>query len=151
MAVVAVLGMGWMGLGAYWFLRLMGALGAGGFKRVISDGMWWAFPPAVVVLTIFLVLANAPLRLRFELSQGSLERYARESIAEPNVTHPARLGLYRIRKVQRFDGGVRLLTSECMSDLCGFAYSPEGEPPKGRGENHFVHLEGPWYLWEQSW
>jgi hypothetical protein len=35
-------------------------------------------------------------------------------------------------------------------DPVGFAYSPNRQPAV-IGEDTYVHFDGPWYLWEESW
>lgn len=62
-----------------------------------------------------------------------------------------RVGLFPVRSVESFGGGVRFLVNECMVDMCGFAYSSEGRPPNLGGEDSYYHLEGGWFLWEESW
>lgn len=152
MGLFVILMLGWFALGGYWLLRVIAALSAGGFQRVRSQWLWWALPPAVVAVTAGLLVLSVPLLLRFNLSQTSMDGFAREVIGGSSVPRPDRVGLFPVGRVQRFNGGMRFLVKGGgFLDPSGFAYSPEGRPPNIGGEDNYVHLEGPWYLWEESW
>lgn len=152
MSFFVTLMLAWLVLGAYWLIRLVGAAFADGVGSIRSQWIWWVVPAAVVVLTASLLVTSAPLLVRFNLSQGSMERFALAVIGSSRVSKPSRVGLYPVARVQRFEGGMRfLIRGSGFLDPSGFAYSPEDRPPNLGGEDNYVHLEGPWYLWEESW
>jgi hypothetical protein len=76
---------------------------------------------------------------------------AQEVMSQPSTSTPDRVGLFPITRVERFKGGMRFIVGEGgFLDEGGFAYSPKGMPPR-LGEDHYSHLEGPWYIWVESW
>ena len=151
MGVFASMVLTWFAIGGYWLARLIFAALAGGFPRLRAAWVRWTAPAAVVVLTAGLLVTSAPLLVRFNLSQGEMDQLARASQSDIQLLDVGRVGLYTVRSVETFDGGVRFLVNECMVDMCGFAYSSEGRPPNLGGEDSYYHLEGNWYLWEESW
>jgi hypothetical protein len=62
-----------------------------------------------------------------------------------------RIGLWQVDRAERVRGGMRFLVAGTgFLDPVGFAYSPQGTPPV-IGEDDYVHLEGAWYVWTESW
>ena len=152
MGVFVFLMLGWMAIGALWLLRLLAALIAGGFGRVSGVWQWWVTPVVIVLATAGLLVTSAPLLVRFELSQGAMEELAREATANGALPRPDRVGLFPVERVTRFQGGMRFLVKGAgFLDPGGFAFSPDGRPPNLGGEDHYFHLEGPWYVWQESW
>lgn len=152
MSFFVMLMLAWLALGAYWVIRLIGAAFAGGLGSIRSQWIWWVAPAVLVVITASLLVTSAPLLVRFNMSQSSMERFAQEVIGSSRVPKPDRVGLFPVTRVQRFEGGMRFLVKGGgFLDPSGFAYSPDGRPPNLGGEDNYVHLEGPWYLWEESW
>ena len=141
----------WFALGGYWFLRFAALLVTGGFRGFASHVGWWVTPPVIVIATGALIVFSVPQLARFNLSQGAMESFAEEVMKGPVTSHPDRVGLYSIKRVDRFKGGMRFLVRGAgFLDDSGFAFSPSGKPPN-LGEDLYYHLEGPWYLWEESW
>lgn len=139
----------WMVLGLYWLFRVAAAPLAGGSLR--EGWGWWFAAPAIVVVTAGLLLSSAPLRLRIALSMDDMNRFATSVMQDPSGPHPNRVGSFPIGRVEDFDGGMRFLVRGTgFLDPFGFAYSPAGKPPR-LGEDSYWHLDGPWYLWEESW
>lgn len=151
MGAFALLVLAWFGAGGYWLLRLVAALVAGGATPLRQAWRRWIVPPIVVMITVGLLMTSAPLLVRFNLSQNEMDQLARASESGVEILDVGRVGLFTVRSVESFDGGVRFLVNECMVDMCGFAYSSEGRPPNLGGEDSYYHLEGGWFLWEKSW
>jgi hypothetical protein len=105
----AMLAGAWAALGGYWFLRLVGALLAGGAPSVVSRWARWVAVPAIVVVTASLVVTSAPLRARVALSMASMNELARAAMQTPGADHPDRVGLFPVKRVDTFDGGMRFL------------------------------------------
>lgn len=154
---------GWAGLGGYWVLRLIGALLAGRRSEVLHRWIRWLLPPVIVLVTAGLVITWVPLRARMGMSMGAMNELARLAMRSPGAEFPDSAGLFPVKRVEVFDGGMRfLVTGEGAGDdlfpalrsysldTYGFAYSPSGRPPR-IGEDSYLHIDGPWYLWEQSW
>jgi hypothetical protein len=78
---------------------------------------------------------------------------ARRVVAHPEQARKIhRIGLWRTGRVERIPGGMRFTVSEAgFFDAGGFAYSPHGKPANVGGEDAYTHLDGPWYLWDESW
>lgn len=54
--------------------------------------------------------------------------------------------------MEPFKGGMRFIVPGAgFIDEVGFARSAKGEPPNLGGEDIYTHLDGRWYLWEESW
>ena len=151
MGAFAILVLAWFATGGFWLVRLVTALVAGGPAPLRPAWRRWIIPPIVVVITAGLLMTSAPLLVRFNLSQSEMDQLARARQSEVEILDVGRVGLFPVRSVESFDGGVRFLVNECMVDMCGFAYSSEGRPPNLGGEDSYYHLEGGWFLWEESW
>lgn len=151
MGILASLVLAWFAVGPFWLARLLLASFAGGFHSLREAWVRWSVPPLIVVITAALLMTSAPLLMRFNLSQDAMDQLARDAQAGPEAPNIDRVGLFPAQEVETFDGGVRFLVDECMVDMCGFAYSSKGRPPNLSGEDSYYHLEGRWYLWEESW
>ena len=140
---------GWISLGVYWIFRLVATPVAGGSLR--QGWGWWLVSPVIVFVTAGLLFTSAPLRLRIALSWDDMNRFAESVIQDPSGAHPDRVGSFPVGRVEDIEGGMRFLVRGTgFLDPYGFAYSPEGKPPR-IGEDTYWHLRGPWYLWEESW
>jgi len=109
--------------------------------------------PLAIVALAGAVFTGIAFEGRFLLSRHALDRYVREvkPSGRKGSRASARVGLFYIRETERLPGGtVRFITSVCMFDDCGLAYSPSGEPPR-IGEDIYHHLSGPWWHWWRSW
>jgi hypothetical protein len=151
MGVVASEGLAWFGVGGYWLVRLLGTSLAGASPPLREAWWQWTVPPIIVVVTAALLMTSAPLLVRFNLSQNAMDQLARDAEAGSETPSTDRVGLFPVRRIQRFDGGMRFVVNECMVDMCGFAYSSKGSPPNLGGEDSYYHLEGRWFLWKESW
>jgi hypothetical protein len=120
----------------------------------------WAFAPAVGLITVVLICLDAPLRLRFAVSQCELNRLAQQSLTAgpmpltacwtPAPVH--RAGAYHVVVMQVTAAGevdFRVPGTEFMRSYGGFTYCPNGLPDDPEGS--FVPLGGPWYRWHTSW
>ncbi|MET7403077.1 hypothetical protein ABZS66_57315 [Dactylosporangium sp. NPDC005572] len=128
----------------------------GGWKR------WFLIGPAIGALTVVLLAAGAPVKLRWAASQGAFATVvAGHPIPPPgsawkSFAVPSRLGLYSITSADWVPGGAIFYEANgAMFDDAGFAYLPGGptrELNTGLFENpRFRHLGGGWYSWTASW
>ena len=110
--------------------------------------------PVAWVFCFLLVWTEAAFWLRFQLSKPALDHYAERAsptIASGSFTPGTHVGLFWLREAEVLPGGVvRLITTECMLDDCGLAYSPGGSPPVV-GEDRYHPVGGRWYQWWRSW
>lgn len=115
-------------------------------------GPWWALAPLGGVLTVALLLADAPLNARFALADGELSGVARSVLAAPDPAASAKaigdlgqVGTYRVKRVEARDGVA--FFNFGASD--GMAYVPDGvaAPAETPYVLHLDHLRGPWYTW----
>ena len=125
--------------------------------RDFSSVVFWGFEPIAFLFILVLVHSGTMMLARLYISSSALEQYAK-NVHEGKVdiafefTHPSRLiGLYSISITDAMpDGGVRFITSgDGLFDKAGFAYYPNGEPPK-REENTYNHIYGPWWQWKEG-
>jgi hypothetical protein len=140
----------WMILGAYWLVRLIAMLFAAGPRQVVSNWGRWAIPALIVLVAAALIWVGAPLHARLALSRGAMDEMATYVIRTGSTDVPGVVGLFDVEEVNAPEWGMRFIVGACFLDRCGFAYSPDGPPP-ARGENSYSHIDGPWYLWDQSW
>lgn len=112
-------------------------------------------PSLAMSLLIALISQAIPLRVRFELSEGSLTelatRCARDLSADPRAQPPEscrgshRAGLFNVDGVLERNGCVILATEVFIEYIAGFAYCTRG-PPKGdyvRAD----HLKSRWWTY----
>jgi hypothetical protein len=109
----------------------------------------WLAVPALAICTFVVSTTELPLRVRLELSRGTLEEVARDVAAgrrEP--PEDGRLGLYTVYMAHRTQGNgfAFLIEDTGFIDPCGFAYSEGGEPVP-EGADVVWHVTGPWYGW----
>ena len=145
---VIILGIwAWLLLGVIWLGRFIGVVGV---RRLTGRRGWWRtwlVTPVIVVVSAVAIQLDAPFHPRFRLSEPAMTRFAKRALDEPTRTPPERIGLYKVGRVETFEGGVRFnVAGAGILDDEGFAYSPQGPPPSG-GDNSYEHLRGPWYLW----
>ena len=148
--VAAMLSLVWVLLALLWLGRFAYLLGRRRLGKA-QIGAWLALPVIVVAAAIAVSL-DAPARARFELSRPAMDRAARDVLAgrrDPSKIH--RIGLWEVDRAERVGPSFRFLVKESgLFDSIGFAYSTRGEPPYV-GEDSYWHVEGPWYVWQESW
>jgi hypothetical protein len=109
----------------------------------------WALTPLIAIVAFPFVVSGLPLRVRLELSRGSLDSVARDVAAgrrEP--PEDGRLGLYNIYMAHRTQGSgfAFLIEDTGFIDPCGLAFSEHAEPIPD-GAQVVWHVSGPWYGW----
>ncbi|MBI5433491.1 MAG: hypothetical protein HZA52_11740 [Planctomycetes bacterium] len=133
-----------------------------GFRAALAGhAVAWTVPPLVVLALAIAVLLQLPLRMRFALGRAELDALVERARVEPllvtaeiaawdtNEFHF--VGTYPTRRIELFDGGVRVLVSSSgFLDGQGFAYCDRGAPPQ-LGEDFYDPFWGDWYLWRASW
>jgi len=109
--------------------------------------------PVVILVVGALVVFDAPLQARYRLSRSAMDATAKRVITHPEQGRTIhRIGLWRTDRVEKIPGGTRFtVTGAELIDEAGFAYSPHGKPANVGGEDVYTHLDGPWYLWDESW
>jgi hypothetical protein len=141
----------WIALCTIWLGRLLIATA---MRRSIRLPRWkhWLVTPAAGALTLGLVVSLAPLKVRYYLSRDAMNSAAQTVIANPAKASTIReIGLWDVERVERISGGMRFLVQDTgFLDPVGFAYSPNRQP-EVIGEDTYVHFDGPWYIWEESW
>jgi len=148
---VLLVAFGGQALGMIWLVRLIFAIVLNR-RAFFNRRAWlWAAPPILLITSAAFVFFPAPMLVRFELSQNAMDSFARDVIDDASFERQSYVGLWPVGRVKRTDDGMRFLVRGAMFlDEYGFAYSRGGKPQR-IGEDNFVHLEGPWYLWEKSW
>ena len=111
--------------------------------------------------------SEASLHLRFALSRGALDRFAREVMAtapaEPELSRPLRrrigwVGLFAVEEVWRTESRMRFAVEGTgFLDRGGFAYFPTAAVrPTGRerrpdpSAHEYEAFDGSWLLWNQD-
>ncbi|MFI6485397.1 hypothetical protein ACIBH1_46335 [Nonomuraea sp. NPDC050663] len=106
--------------------------------------------PLIAVVTMGLMLADAPLKTRLLLSETALRQQAVEMAGKLFVDNTReRVGLFNISKTVPIDDGVLLRTRNGDHVDHGFAWMPDGPMGYGRGYDNegYEHLIGDWYVW----
>jgi hypothetical protein len=109
--------------------------------------------PALAVAVAALVWLDVPLHARYRLSRSAMDAAATKVVAHPEQARDMhRIGLWPTDRVERIRGGMRFVVSGAgLFDAQGFAYSLDGEPARVGAEDVYAHLDGPWYVWDESW
>lgn len=144
----------WLAIGCAWLISLLvGAL----WKRswLLRPWSWGhvAAAPALAAATFVLVVVGAPLEVRYRLSKPEMNRVARDVMHSRGPNRPAitEIGLFDVDRVERIPGGVRFVVRGTgFLSVAGFAYLPSHEPAV-LAEEYYRHLDGPWYVWQESW
>lgn len=103
--------------------------------------------PAVAAVGIAGAFSSLPDRAGWALSKGSMERAATECSRESGGE---RLGVYRIDRMVRRDGGCLLYEEFSLVSDSGFGYFPAGAPPERAGNVVYTPFEGPWYRFQEN-
>ena len=141
----------WVLVGLGWIV----SIGARALARrslfVLSPAVFVA--PALAVVVAALVWFDVPLHARYRLSRPAMDAAARKVVAHPEQARRMhRIGLWPTDRVEPIRGGMRFAVSGAgFLDAQGFAYSPDGEPARVGAEDVYTHLDGPWYVWDESW
>lgn len=113
------------------------------------ERMW--LEPAVTVVVLAAIYSGGLFHLRFLASRPSLDRYVAQTLAA-GASHrkPTNVGLFVARETEVLpNGGVRIITTPCMFDDCGVAFSRTKPPTVG--EDRYDHLSDHWWKWWRSW
>jgi cobalamin biosynthesis protein CobD/CbiB len=128
-----------------WLIRLIV-----GWKQKTRIRLLW-LEPTLMTIVLAAIYSGAFFHLRFRASRRSLDRYVAQTLAAGGM-HQKRtnVGLFVVRETEVLPNGVvRIITSQCMSDECGIAFS-RMEPP-AVDEDRYDHLVGNWWRWSRSW
>ena len=140
--------MAWILVGAAWLVSVAARVIRG---RQLEPAD--AVVPALTVIVGALVLLDAPLHARYRLSRSAMDAAAERVIPHPGQARTIHhIGFWPTDRVEKIPGGTRFTVSGAgFLDAGGFAYSPSGAPANVGGEDVYTHLDGPWYLWDESW
>ena len=142
----------WFVLAIVWtgWVIYIAALHRLAFSRREVVRLLWA--PLLGVIAVAVVESGVAFDARYAASKGAMNTVAREiSAGSRSPQGIQRIGLWDVEKVERVRGGMRFLVDGTgFLDPVGFAYSPRGKPPI-IGEDFYEHLDGPWWIWTESW
>jgi hypothetical protein len=105
----------------------------------------------VAALVLAAIYSGILFHVRFLVSRRSLDRYVAETLAGGG-SHQKRthVGLFVARETEVMPNGVvRIITTPCMFDDCGIAFSRM--PLSVIGEDRYVPLSGNWWRWWRRW
>ncbi|HYZ78179.1 MAG TPA: hypothetical protein VE596_12480 [Gaiellaceae bacterium] len=147
-----------LGVAVAWLLVLTVWLVSIGARALVRRSLFALGPPdfvvpALVPLVGALLYIHVPLHVHYRLSRPAMNSAAKRVVAHPEEARSIRrIGLWPTSRVEKIPGGMRFLVSGSgFLDATGFAYSPKGEPASVGGEDAYEHLDGPWYVWRESW
>ncbi|TWT42054.1 hypothetical protein RAS1_31810 [Phycisphaerae bacterium RAS1] len=83
----------------------------------------WVILPLCAILLISAGLTEWPLRLRFRLSRGALERAAKAALAGRPPHCPRLIGAYYVERVMVSGTVVEIVTGQSIIDPTGFEYN----------------------------
>ncbi|MGL4306199.1 MAG: hypothetical protein ACRCSF_08585 [Mycobacteriaceae bacterium] len=113
--------------------------------------------PAAVLIACLLLVANAPLQLRWQLSQDAFNDAVSSIAAGKNLAEfdGVRLGAYEVQAVQTRGSNLYFVIADSgFIDIDGLAYFPDGRAEADQTDNRgdwFRHLEGNWYRFSLHW
>jgi hypothetical protein len=104
---------------------------------------------AAAILALVLGRSDMPLRTRFRLSEGSLNRLADEYEQTGSTDASGWVGLYLVDGIHRYGNCTAIVTGRFIFDEFGFARC-SGPPP---GQNNpwnltLEHLKGDWWTYQ---
>jgi hypothetical protein len=143
----------WVGLLLYWVLGFPACVLLE--RRLPDRRSWlhWLAIPVTAAAALALWQTEAALQARFHVSRSVMAALTSEVIHTPSGTAipDQRVGLYRATEIERLVDSVRFkVAGTGFGDNAGFAYSPNRAPPSS-AEDTYIHLDGPWWLWHESW
>lgn len=155
MAVLFVVGLG--AIWATWPLAVFVRRRRGRSPTV----RWILVAPAIVLVTVALLWADVPFKLRWRMARPRFERVV--ALADPHLARtddhdieaPRHLAGYEVYVRQQGEAVIFTVVGAGFVDDEGFAYLPKGPFPElesGSFENpQFCSLGGGWYWWSASW
>ena len=147
--------LGLVALAAVWALRLVLCVRARRRDAPTGDMRWFLVAPLLGALTVALVVADVPLRVRWAAGEAAFEDAADQVLAEgaEEWTDQRRVGLFEVERVYVLENGVFFQSPERgFLTISGFARLPDGpnEDVSPLGEpSHtgYRHFTGDWYIW----
>lgn len=147
--------LGWLICCCWWLTRLIiwaiGHLMHGFVHQPGRNAIRWLITPGILATMIGCLALNVPLYMTFFVSLPFMNRTAAQVLtpAKPPLSI-SWIGVYPVERVEAFQGGMRFLVAGTgFMDSGGFAYSPNGPPPR-IGEDYYHHLWGGRYQWRES-
>ena len=156
-ATVALLvggGLLWLAIAAVWLARFIDAVGASRGQMSVRRWTRWLAIPLLMGLVFAGVLTDAFPQARFLLSRGALDSMARD-IEGGGSLERGWVGLYEVGRTDRTGSGFMSVVDDQGMWRWGLVYSPGGDPQLEQDSlwtgATLVHLDGPWWTFEQGW
>jgi hypothetical protein len=139
----------WLVAGGAWLFLVARAASDVGAKR--STAPRWLIAIALWVVVVAAAYGtDAPLRIRFALSQPAMDALALEMTRDgaPATSPAQRVGFYDAYLIERNGDGVRFVVAGAgFINPVGFAYSPAGIPDGDPETDTYRRISGDWWLW----
>ncbi|NMM85612.1 hypothetical protein B2J88_14740 [Rhodococcus sp. SRB_17] len=133
-AVLATLGAVWLVLGLIGWIKY----------RALRLS---AVAPALVLITLTLVMVSVPSRVAFAVSKDSLAAVAVDCQKSLDAQ---RIGVYRVVQIWPDSNGCRFQIEGGLLNSIGLAYLPDGAPylgePRSDGDIVYEEFDGDWYV-----
>ncbi|MFI7000400.1 hypothetical protein [Nocardia sp. NPDC050175] len=102
--------------------------------------------PVVAILSMAVGFTGIPGKIGWALSEDAFEQAAITCAPTKETT----LGVIRVTRITKRDGGCRFYTHLGLMSPVGFAYFPDRTPVSSSPEDSYTHLEGPWYRFDDG-
>ncbi len=147
----------WLGLAGIWFVRLLMTLRETRGRMPAAHWVRWLAIPIALGMAFAVTRTDTLVQARFDLSRGALDSMARDIEAGGSMDR-GWVGLYSVGATERTANGFWFVIDDSGLGRWGLAYSPGGEPKESE-DNYsglwtgawFEHLDGPWWIFHQSW
>jgi hypothetical protein len=147
----------WLLLAAIWLFRFGLAVRANRGRMSAAHWARWLAIPLALGLVFGITRTDAVKDARFDLSRGALDQMALDVMASGSLDN-GWVGLYNVGTAERTANGFWFVIDDSGLGRWGLAYSPNGEPKESE-DNYdplwtgaeFEHLDGPWWIFSQSW
>jgi hypothetical protein len=147
----------WLLLAVIWLLRFGLAVRANRGRMSAAHWARWLVIPLALGLVFGITRTDAVKDARFDLSRGALDQMAVDVTASGSLDR-GWVGLYNVGTAQRTANGFWFVIDDSGIGRWGLAYSPDGEPKESNDTfdplwtgAQFEHLDGPWWIFSQSW
>jgi hypothetical protein len=147
----------WLLLAAVWFWRFFDAVDENRGRMSAAHWTRWLVIPIALGLVFAITRTDAVKQGRFDLSRGALDQMAGDVMAGGSLER-GWVGLYGVGVAERTENGFWFVIDDAALSRWGLAYSPAGEPKQAEDNfdplwtgASYEHLDGPWWIFTQSW
>jgi hypothetical protein len=147
----------WLVIAIAWLVRFV--ISVRDTRGRMSPAHWarWLAIPLAMALVFGVTRTDVLVHARFDVSRAALDQAARDIEAGGSLDR-GWVGLYDVGAAERTANGFWFVIDDSGLGRWGLAYSPDGEPKESE-DNYdplwtgawFEHLDGPWWIFEQSW